>query len=77
MWQSASPWIDSVVASRPYWIVRTGSGLILAAGFVSLLLGLTTGPAGAGRSEVDTGDDSEPLRQVSPRLTSAAALEAS
>jgi cbb3-type cytochrome oxidase subunit 1 len=77
MWQSASPWIDSVVATRPYWIVRTGSGLILAAGFVSLLLGLTTGPAGAGRRELDTGDDAEPMRQVSPRLTSAAALEAS
>jgi cbb3-type cytochrome oxidase subunit 1 len=77
MWQSASPWIDSVIATRPYWIVRTGSGLILAAGFVSLLLGLTTGPAGAGRREVDTGDDAEPLRQVSPRLTNAAALEAS
>ena len=48
MWQSAAPWIDSVVATRPYWIVRTVSGLVLAAGFVSLLLGLTTGPRGRG-----------------------------
>jgi hypothetical protein len=53
------------------------SGLILAAGFVSLLLGLTTGPIGAGRREVDTGDDAEPIPQVAPRLTSAAAMEAS
>jgi cbb3-type cytochrome c oxidase subunit I len=77
MWQSAAPWIDSVVATRPYWIVRTVSGLILAAGFVSLLLGLTTGPIGAGRREVDTGDDAEPMPQVAPRLTTAAAMEAS
>jgi cbb3-type cytochrome oxidase subunit 1 len=77
MWQSAAPWNDSVVATRPYWIVRTVSGLILAAGFVSLLLGLTTGPIGAGRREVDTGDDTEPMPQVAPRLTRAAAMEAS
>ena len=68
---------DSIVATRPYWIVRTVSGVVLAAGFVSLLLGLTTGPAGAGLREVDTGDDAEPMRQVAPRLTSAAAMEAS
>jgi cytochrome c oxidase cbb3-type subunit 1 len=36
MWQTAAPWIDSIVATRPFWLVRTVSGLILTAGFVSL-----------------------------------------
>jgi cbb3-type cytochrome oxidase subunit 1 len=77
MWQTAAPWIDSIVATRPFWLVRTVSGLILTAGFVSLLLGLTTGPVGAGRREVDSGDGSEPQPVVTPRLASAAAMEAS
>ena len=48
LWESGAPWIDSVEASRPYWLVRTLSGIPLAAGFLSLLWGLTTGPRGAG-----------------------------
>ena len=69
--------IDSLVATRPYWIVRTVSGLILTAGFVSLLIGLTTGPVGAGRREIESGDETVPSPHVTPRLTSAAAMEAS
>ena len=48
LWQSGAPWIDSVHAARPYWLVRTLSGIPLAAGFIALLCGLTTGPRGAG-----------------------------
>ncbi|MEZ5287318.1 MAG: cbb3-type cytochrome c oxidase subunit I [Vicinamibacterales bacterium] len=48
LWQSAAPWVESLEATRPYWIVRTLSGLVLAGGFVSLLWGLTSGPRGAG-----------------------------
>jgi cbb3-type cytochrome oxidase subunit 1 len=77
LWQSAAPWVDSLVATRPYWIVRTVSGLILTAGFVSLLIGLTTGPVGAGRREIESGDETVPSPHVTPRLTSAAAMEAS
>lgn len=77
MWQTSAPWIDSIVATRPYWMVRVVSGLILTAGFVSLLLGLTTGPVGAGLREVETGVGVEPVPEVRPRLASAAALEAS
>ena len=77
MWQTAAPWLDSIVATRPYWIVRVGSGLVLAAGFVSLLAGLTTGPIGAGRRELEEGAGAEPAAEVSPRMASAAAMEAS
>jgi cbb3-type cytochrome oxidase subunit 1 len=77
MWQTAAPWIESVVATRPYWLVRALSGFVLAAGFISLLLGLTTGPVGAGRLELEDGAGTEPAAEVSPRLASAAAMEAS
>ncbi|MGE0446140.1 MAG: cbb3-type cytochrome c oxidase subunit I [Vicinamibacterales bacterium] len=47
-WQSGAPWMESVRAARPYWLVRTLSGIPIAAGFVALLLGITTGPRRAG-----------------------------
>jgi len=77
MWQTAAPWLDSIVATRPYWVVRMFSGLVLTAGFVSLFLGLTTGPVGAGRRELETSIGTEPVGEVSPRLAGAAAMEAS
>lgn len=43
-WRSGAPWLDSVVAVRPYWIVRSLSAIPIVAGFIALLLGLTTGP---------------------------------
>ncbi len=48
LWQSAAPWLESVRAARPYWIVRTGSAIPIAAGFFALLAGLITGPRNAG-----------------------------
>jgi cbb3-type cytochrome oxidase subunit 1 len=77
MWQSPLPWIDSIVATRPFWLVRVVSGVVLFAGFISLLLGLTTGPIGAGLRELEDGRGAEPAEGVSPRLTAAAAMEAS
>ena len=44
MWRSGAPWLESVVASAPYWLVRVMAGISVAAGFTALLLGLTTGP---------------------------------
>lgn len=34
LWQQHIPWIDSVRASRPYWIVRSGDGYLLLSGFI-------------------------------------------
>src|SRR5487761_1074415 len=44
LWQSHLPWIDSVRASRPYWIFRTADGVVLLAGFVVFGLSFVTGP---------------------------------
>ncbi len=44
LWQSGAPWLDSVTASRHYWIVRSVSGLLVIGGFIDLWrsLGRTT-----------------------------------
>src|SRR5579864_15883 len=71
LWQSAAPWLDSVRAVRPYWIVRTGSAIPIAAGFIALLVGFTTGPRGAGLQSVEQTIGLEPVRQIAPRLAPA------
>jgi cbb3-type cytochrome oxidase subunit 1/mono/diheme cytochrome c family protein len=43
LWESDLPWLESVRHSQPYWLVRTLSGFLLLAGFVSLGLSVTTG----------------------------------
>jgi len=72
LWQSAAPWLDSVRAARPYWIVRTGSALPIVGGFVMLLVGLTTGQRGAGLQSVEQTIGLEPVREIAPRLAAAA-----
>lgn len=44
LWQGQGPWLDSVSASRGFWLTRSLTGLIIAAGFAAITLGLTTGP---------------------------------
>lgn len=43
LWQTGAPWVDSLRASQPYWLVRSLSAIPISAGFVLLLLGLVTG----------------------------------
>jgi hypothetical protein len=72
LWQSAAPWLDSVRAARPYWIVRTGSAIPIAAGFLALLAGFTTGRRGAGLKEIEKTVGREPVEHIAPRLAQAA-----
>lgn len=44
LWDSDSPWLESVRASQIYWWVRTFSGITLLLGLVSLVFSLATGP---------------------------------
>jgi cytochrome c oxidase cbb3-type subunit 1 len=69
LWQSGAPWVESVQASRPYWIIRALSAVPLAGGFASLLVGLTTGPRGGGLEAVEGGVGADPVEQIAPRLT--------
>lgn len=43
LWRGDAPWIDSVEASRGFWMVRSVSGLIILAGFAALVVAMTTG----------------------------------
>jgi cytochrome c oxidase cbb3-type subunit I/II len=80
LWQSAAPWLESVRAARPYWIVRTLSAIPITAGFVSLLLGLCTGPRGAGALAMGKSSEEQAPAEILPRLApvpaTAMALEA-
>jgi len=71
LWQTNAPWIVSVEATRPYWLVRTLSGVPLAAGFIALLLGLTTGPRGAGLQSIAASVGVEPASHIQPRFAVA------
>jgi cbb3-type cytochrome oxidase subunit 1 len=68
LWQSEAPWIVSIEAAKPYWLVRTLSGIPLAGGFIFLLLGLTTGPRGAGLESIAASGNAEPALHIRPRL---------
>jgi len=76
LWLDGSPWLDSVVAVQPYWIIRTLSGVLIAGGFAALLVGLTTGPRGAGARARDASRDAAPRPIVTPQLAPGGAARA-
>ena len=65
LWQSGAPWLESIQASQPYWVVRALSAIPIAAGFVALLYGLCSGPIGAGTAAVR--DANASIAEVEPR----------
>ncbi len=71
LWQSAAPWLDSVRAARPFWLVRSLSAVPLGAGFIAFLLGLTTGARGAGLEAIQQSIGLEPVREIAPKLARA------
>jgi len=74
-WQSGGPWIESVRAAKPYWLVRTLSAIPIAGGFVALLLGLTTGPRGDMQAERDDAVDIRGATRLMPRLESSGPMD--
>ncbi len=51
LWQQHIPWINSVRASKPYWIVRSGDGILLIAGFVAFACSFFVGEPNSARQE--------------------------
>jgi cbb3-type cytochrome oxidase subunit 1/mono/diheme cytochrome c family protein len=70
LWQDGAPWLESVRAAKPYWIVRSLSAIPIGGGFVLLLLGLVTGPRGAGSLTIRSRVQSEPIE---PRVAAEVA----
>jgi cbb3-type cytochrome oxidase subunit 1 len=54
-WKSAAPWIESVRAAKPYWLVRALTFLPIGAGFLIVMIGLFAGNPGAGLREIAPG----------------------
>jgi cbb3-type cytochrome oxidase subunit 1 len=71
LWQSAAPWMDSVRAAQPYWVIRTITFVPIAAGFLALLAGLLTGERGGGLRAVGDSVGHEPVAEIAPRLAPA------
>jgi len=72
MWGSNAPWLDAVREARPYWAVRSYSAFLIVLAFFAFLMGLLTGPKGAGLAEIDGAKVFEPEETVGPRLAMGA-----
>jgi mono/diheme cytochrome c family protein len=74
LWLSGAPWLASLQASAPYWVIRSLSAIPIAGGFIMLLLGITTGPRGAGALAIDPQLLRQPVDEILPErvLVSAA-----
>jgi cbb3-type cytochrome c oxidase subunit I len=78
LWESSAPWLDSVRAARPYWIVRVLAGVPIVAGFIALLVGLTTRPRGGGLAVRDAEQRTlASASGIAPRLAAPSAEGAS
>jgi hypothetical protein len=66
LWQTTQPWIESVRAAKPFWLIRTLSVVPIGVGFVTLLMGLTTGDRGAGLGAVKASIGLDPIKEIAP-----------
>ena len=73
LWQGGAPWLESVQASRPYWIIRILSAIPIGGGFVLLLIGITTGPRGGGAAAIDESLIGKPVAEVMPERVAVSA----
>ena len=64
MWQGDGPWIDSVSASKGFWVARSVSGFLILAGFLAVVRAVTSGAA-ATAPAADT-VDADPVVHDSP-----------
>ena len=68
LWKSAAPWIDSVRAAKPYWVVRALTFLPIGAGFFIVMIGLFAGNPGDGLRAIEKEIGREPVEEIAPRL---------
>lgn len=70
-WQSGVPWIESVRAARPYWVIRAYAAIPVAGGFIALLIGVTTGPRRGTETGREEAVDLRGADRLMPRMASA------
>jgi cbb3-type cytochrome oxidase subunit 1 len=71
LWNSPAPWIESVRAAKPFWLVRTLTFVPIVGGFILLLAGLLTGKRGAGLREVESSIGLDAVLEIAPRSSEA------
>ena len=67
MWKSTAPWIESVRAAKPYWIVRMLTFLPIGAGFFIVMIGLFAGNPGDGLRAIQQDIGLEPVKAIAPQ----------
>ncbi len=70
LWQSAAPWIESVRAAKPYWLIRAINFVPILAGFLALLAGLLVGPRGGALNTIQGTIGLGPIKEIAPRMVS-------
>src|ERR1700728_1714500 len=68
LWQSAAPWIESVRAAKPYWLIRAIMFVPITAGFIALLCGLLVGTRGGALQTIQGTIGLGPIKEIKPRL---------
>ena len=68
LWLSGAPWLESVQASKPYWVIRTLSAIPITGGFIALFVGLVTGPRGAEAKVIKLNSKRQKSSEVQPSL---------
>lgn len=66
MWQGDGPWIDSVTASKGFWVARSVSGVVVLAGFLAVVLSMTTGTRATGEQRASPSAEADPVVHDSP-----------
>ena len=66
LWRQHLPWIESVRASRPFWIVRTVDGSLLLAGFIAFAASFLFGE----RHQIASAANPDPAHAASPAAAS-------
>ncbi len=72
LWQSTAPWMDSVRAAKPYWLIRAVNFVPILLGFVALLCGLVVGPRGGGLKMIEATIGLEPVTEIAPGFAETA-----
>jgi len=72
LWQSAAPWMDSVRAAKPFWLIRAVNFVPVLLGFVALLCGLVVGPRGGGLKMIESTIGLEPIAEIAPGFAETA-----
>ena len=67
LWESDAPWMDSVRASRVFWLTRSLSGVVLLLGFAGVTAAMHTGPRGE-EAPVEPRPDEEPDAHIATPL---------